>query len=96
MKFKEWLNEDKFGLDSMGDKQMIREAINEENNAINLYEIMANKTRNGKVREVMLHVAREEKVHIGEFEELLEMIDPQYKPASEEGEEELEDRGIKD
>jgi rubrerythrin len=39
----------------------------------------------------MLDVSQEEKVHAGEFETLMEELDPSYEEAEEEGEKEVKD-----
>ena len=76
------------------DIELLREAIMAEYDATNLYIQMANKARNPDVKKVLEHVAHEEKVHIGEFEELLEKLDPNHDSAEDEGEDELKDMGI--
>jgi rubrerythrin len=73
------------------DKQILRMSIIAEFDAINLYEQFADQTSNTKLRKILLDIAREEKVHIGEFEALLEEIDVEHEPAEEEGEEEVEE-----
>ena len=72
------------------DKEILRAAIIAELDAINLYEQMADMTRNGSIRRVLLDIAREEKTHVGEFQTLLLRNDPQQKNESEEGEKEVE------
>ena len=76
------------------EKQLLRLAIIAETDAVNLYESMATHTENPLLKKLFLDVAREEKVHFGEFEEALELIDLEHEPAEEEGEEELEDMGF--
>ena len=76
------------------DLQMLRLAITAELDAVNLYESMARMTTNRDLRDVLLDVAREEKVHVGEFEELLEDFDEDFEDAREEGEEEIENMGV--
>lgn len=73
------------------DAQILRKGIEEELKAISLYENLANKAKSPDVKKIMLDVAREEKVHIGEFEALLEKIDPEYEPAEKEGENEVKE-----
>jgi len=80
--------DDKYDSDT--EKQIVRTAIIAELDAINLYEQMANKSRNKKVKKVLLDVAREEKVHIGEFEALIEILDKEHEAAEDEGKEEVE------
>ena len=76
--------------DKNKDLQILRTAIIAEHDAINLYEQMANEADNEDVKAVLLSVAQEEKVHIGEFEYLLELLDPEHEQSEEEGEEEVE------
>ncbi len=76
---------------SVNDVLLIRESLKEELEAINDYTERASKCDNQLVKKLFLDIAREEKVHFGEFEELLEMVDTEHEPAEEEGEEELED-----
>jgi len=73
------------------DIQLLRLAIIAETDAVNLYERMAQIATNDRVKEVLLDVAYEEKVHFGEFEELLEMLDSQHENAEDEAEKELEE-----
>ncbi len=72
------------------EKQMVRTAIIAEMDAINLYEQLSNKSKNKKVKKTFLEIAREEKVHVGEFEALIEMLDKEHEPAEEEGKKEVE------
>jgi len=70
--------------------QMLRLAIVAEYDAANLYENMAHFCTNENVKEVLLDIAQEEKVHIGELETLLSEIDDEHDDSMEEGEEEVE------
>jgi rubrerythrin len=62
-----------------------------ELDAINLYEQMADMTRNKKIRKLLLDVAREEKTHVGEFQALLLIEDKEQGKELEEGKEEVEE-----
>lgn len=73
------------------DAQIIRLSIIAELDASNLYEKLANLAQNKKLKEVLLDVSREEKVHFGEFEAMLEKIDKEFEKAEEEGEDEVEE-----
>jgi hypothetical protein len=73
------------------DMEMLRRGIIAEMDAVNLYEQMAANATDERIKKIMLDVAYEEKVHAGEFEALLELIDEDYEEAEEEGEEEVED-----
>jgi rubrerythrin len=73
------------------DKEILRAAIIAELDAINLYEQMADLTKNNNIKVVLLDVAKEEKEHIGEFQALLLKFDPQQKKELEEGVKEVEE-----
>lgn len=73
------------------DSQILRLGMIAELDAVNLYDKLALLASDKRVKELMLDVSREEKVHAGEFETLLEEIDPDYEEAEMEGEEEVED-----
>lgn len=69
----------------------IRLSISAEHDAVHLYELIADTTTNIFVRRVMQHVADEEKVHVGEFEKLLSVIDVKDPEFLEEGKIEVEE-----
>jgi rubrerythrin len=73
------------------DKQILRLSILAEIDAINLYKKFATLTNNEKVKEVLLDIAGEETVHIGEFEALLEILDKDWSKFKEDGKEEIKD-----
>ncbi len=61
------------------DKEILRAAIVGELDAVNLYEQMASLTDNAHLKAVLLDVANEEKIHIGEFQAMLLRLDPEQK-----------------
>lgn len=71
------------------DKEILRAAIIAELDAINLYEQMADMTRNANIRKVLLDIAREEKTHVGEFQTLLLIEDREQVQELEEGKKEV-------
>ncbi len=73
------------------DKGILRLAIIAELDAINLYEQMANLTKNDKIKEILLDVAKEEKTHVGEFLALLLQHDEEQIKELEKGKEEVEE-----
>ncbi len=78
-------------LDSnMTDVEMLRLAIQAELDAVSLYEQMAETTDNEKLKETFLDVAKEEKVHIGEFGTHLKQLDPEQSEAGKQGKDEVE------
>lgn len=95
MKFKEFVvNEmlsNEINLNDKTDDELLRMAIVAEQDAIVLYQLMARKVKNKKVRDILLDIAKEEKVHIGEFKGLLEMLDNEEIPAEKEGKQEIGD-----
>ncbi len=73
------------------DNEILRAAIIAELDAVNLYEQMANLTKNENIKSVLLDIAKEEKTHIGEFQALLLQFDPQHKQELEAGAKEVEE-----
>jgi len=73
------------------DMQILRLGIIAEMDASNLYEKLALLAKSKDVAELMNDVSEEEKVHAGEFQFLLESVDPEWKDAEEEGAGEVED-----
>lgn len=71
------------------DRQMLRYSIEAELDATNLYEQMADNTDNEIMKKVFLDIAREEKTHIGEFQELLIRLDKQHEEELKKGSEEV-------
>jgi rubrerythrin len=72
------------------DKEILRAAIIAELDAINLYEQLADMTRNGNIKKVLLDIAREEKTHVGEFHTLLLIEDKEQVQELEEGKKEIQ------
>jgi len=73
------------------DMAILRLAIIAEYDAASLYEKMAEEVSDKNVKKTLLHIANEEKVHIGELEFLLEHVDPEHETNEEKGEEEVMD-----
>jgi hypothetical protein len=72
------------------DMAILRIGIIAELDAANFYERLAELASNKTITETMMDVANEEKVHAGEFQTLLEEVDPDYEKMEEEGEREVE------
>jgi rubrerythrin len=70
------------------DQIILRQAIIAEYDAVSLYEQMANSTKNKKLKKVLLDIAKEERVHIGEFEAVLESIDKEHEDSVKDGKKE--------
>ena len=73
------------------DKEILRVGMVAELDAVSLYEQMAAMTENGDVKKVLLDIAKEEKTHVGEFEELLKKFDGEYSGELEAGKKEVEE-----
>jgi len=73
------------------DTQILRLGMIAELDAVNLYNKLAVIATSQDVKTLMLDVSGEEKVHAGEFETLMEQLDPDYEEKEEEGEGEVED-----
>jgi len=72
-------------------KAILRAAIIAELDAINLYEQMADMTRNANIKKVLRDIAREEKTHVGEFQTLLLIEDKEQIQELEEGKNEVQE-----
>jgi len=73
------------------DKEILRLGIIAELDAVNLYEQLAAKTKNKKIKEVFLDIAKEEKTHVGEFQTLLLEFDKEQVEELEKGKQEVEE-----
>jgi len=73
------------------DFEILRLSIIAELDAVNLYEQLAEKTKNPNIKKVLLDIAKEEKVHVGEFQELLNQLDSENIPSLEDGKKEIEE-----
>jgi rubrerythrin len=71
------------------DKEILRLGMIAELDAVNLYEQLAAKTKNKKIKEVLLDIAKEEKTHVGEFQTLLLGIDKEQVRELENGRKEV-------
>ncbi|MFZ2500185.1 MAG: demethoxyubiquinone hydroxylase family protein [Methanosarcina sp.] len=60
------------------DKEILRAAMIAELDAVNIYEQMANLTKNEEIRTVLLDIAREEKIHVAMFETVLLQHDEEF------------------
>ncbi|MBC7194490.1 MAG: rubrerythrin [Caldisericia bacterium] len=73
------------------EKEILRIGIIAELDAINLYEQLASLTKNKKLKEVFLDIAKEEKTHVGEFLSFLNMLDIEGKEELSKGEKEVKE-----
>jgi rubrerythrin len=72
-------------------KQILRVGIIAELDAVNLYEQLATKAKDKRIKKVLLDIAKEEKTHVGEFLSLLVELDKQQKEELEKGKKEVEE-----
>mgnify|MGYP006300220079 CR=1 FL=1 len=68
-----------------------RLSISAEEEAIHLYEALADATDNPLAKEVMQDIANEERVHVGEFQRLLIILLPDEDGYRAEGREEVDE-----
>jgi len=71
------------------DKEILRLGMIAELDAVNLYEQLAAKTKNQKIRTILLDIAKEEKTHVGEFQTLLLELDKEQAEELRKGEKEV-------
>lgn len=72
------------------DAESLRLAIVAEYDAISLYEQLAQKVNNEKIKSVLLDIAKEEKTHVGELQALLLKVDSEQASELKKGAEEVE------
>ncbi len=75
----------------MRDAEILRLGIIAELDAINLYEQMANLASDEDIKKVLEDIANEEKIHVGEFLEMLRRLDPRQVEELEKGKEEVKE-----
>lgn len=73
------------------DLEILRAGIIAELDAINFYEQLAAAASNAKIKKVLQDIAREEKTHVGEFEEMLLRLDKEQVEENKEAKEEIEE-----
>jgi len=73
------------------DKEILRIGMIAELDAVNLYEQLAAKTSSDDIKKILLDIAKEEKTHVGEFQELLLRIDKEQVQELEAGKKEVEE-----
>lgn len=72
-------------------KEILRIGMIAELDAINLYEQLASMTDRADIRKVLLDIAKEEKTHVGEFQELLLREDREQIAELKHGKEEVKE-----
>jgi rubrerythrin len=73
------------------ENEILRIGIIAELDAINLYEQLASLTKDEKLKEVLLDIAKEEKTHVGEFLSLLLIKDKEGEKELKNGEKEVKE-----
>ena len=73
------------------DRVILRASIIAELDAINLYEQMAALAKKNHIKTILLDIAKEEKAHVGEFQTLLLLEDPEQETELAEGKKEVHD-----
>ena len=73
------------------DKQILRVGLIAELDAVSLYEQLAACTNNEDIKKILLDVAKEEKTHIGEFQNLLLARDQEQVTELKAGQKEVEE-----
>jgi rubrerythrin len=71
------------------EKEILRVGMIAELDAVSLYEQMAAITKDAKIREILLDIAKEEKTHMGEFQALLLRHDKQQEKELQAGKKEV-------
>jgi len=69
----------------------LRDAIIAEEDAVKQYEVIVDSTDNEDAKKVLQHIADEERVHVGELQELLRRILPDEQELLDEGAGEVEE-----
>ncbi len=73
------------------EKEILRLGMIAELDAVSLYEQLAAKSKNKKIKAILLDIAKEEKTHVGEFQTLLLELDKEQVKELEEGKKEVEE-----
>lgn len=71
------------------DKEILRIGMIAELDAVSLYEQLAAMTNDKNIKAVLLDIAKEEKTHVGEFEEMLLRLDKEQVQEIEEAKKEI-------
>jgi len=71
--------------------RILRQDIATEHEAASLYEAHAEMIDDMRIKKVLLDIANEERVHVGEFQKLIKMLDDQEQGFLDDGEKEVEE-----
>lgn len=72
------------------DKEIMRIGMIAELDAVNLYEQLAAMAQSNGLKKALFDIAKEEKTHIGEFEALLLINDPEQVSENEKAQKEIQ------
>jgi len=72
-------------------KEILRAGMIAELDAVSFYEQMADLTEDESIKKVLLDIAKEEKTHMGEFQEMLLRLDKEQVNELEAGKKEIEE-----
>lgn len=73
------------------DGELLRQALIAESDAVSLYVQLARKAKTGMVKKLLLDLAQEERVHIGEITGILNKFNEEQNKANLESKKELEE-----
>ncbi len=73
------------------EKEILRLGMIAELDAVSLYEQLAAKSKNRKIKATLLEIAKEEKTHVGEFQALLLELDKEQVKELEKGKKEVKE-----
>ncbi len=76
----------------LSDVEIARIGLIAELDAINLYEQLAALTNNKRLKATLKEIAYEEKIHVGEFMEVIKELDPEQIKALDKGKREVEEK----
>ena len=74
--------------------RQLRSMVNEEFDAANLYQNLADVVDDDSVKDVILDIAKEELIHVGEFLALIEYLSSEELQIIDDGKSEAEDKLI--
>lgn len=78
--------------DDSTDFELLRQALIAESDAVNLYVQLARKCKSEQARKLLIDLAQEERVHIGELTSFLNKYSDSQKGADDKAKSELEDK----
>lgn len=80
--------------DGSDDNELLRQALIAEADAVNLYVQLARRADKETTRRLLLDLADEERVHIGEIQLVLGNVDSDQKKANSEADSEVEEKKL--